>query len=176
MGNPVEGELRIRVTEDADFDNSLKDWDESLREETRARLDSGAWTAYQIDVQRAVPGRWEYVAGLGESIHDSGLEGVFASPDDITDESLRETVKGVWEEAQAEEYVPDHVTPSRKPRLIFNAGEFRDLYQELREDRPYPMRLVDGTEIEVVAGDPSSGQLGVEHADLDEIRISGNSL
>lgn len=92
-------------------------------------------------------------------------------PGEVDDEEVDDEMD---EEVQDDE--PEPARPSSKPRLIFNAGEFRDLDRELRKDRPYPMRLDDGTEIEVVAGDPSSGQLGVEHADLDEIRISGTSL
>lgn len=64
----------------------------------------------------------------------------------------------------------------QKPRLIVNAGEIRDMWEHLRQDLPYPMRLSDGTEIEVVAGDPRTGEIGREHADLEEVRVRGTGL
>ncbi|MFE9833975.1 hypothetical protein ACFYP4_02330 [Streptomyces sp. NPDC005551] len=66
--------------------------------------------------------------------------------------------------------------PQRLPRLVVNAGEIRDLWQHMKNDMPYLMRLAGRTEIEVVAGDPQSGEIGREHADLDEIEVRGTSL
>lgn len=96
---PVLGELRIGVLEDHDF--SLADWDESLRDEVQKDLDTGVSTAYQIDIERAVPGGWEYISGLGGSVHNSGFIGTYSDASEITDESLRETVQEVWTEALA---------------------------------------------------------------------------
>ncbi|MFE6739859.1 hypothetical protein [Streptomyces tubercidicus] len=63
-----------------------------------------------------------------------------------------------------------------KPRLIINAGEVRDMWVSFKFDTPYPMRLTDGTEIEVVAGDPQSEQIGATYADLDEIEVRSSGL
>lgn len=62
------------------------------------------------------------------------------------------------------------------PRLIIDAGEIRDMWQSFKNDTPYRMRLNDGTEIEVVAGDPVTGEIGKEHANLDEIEVRSTSL
>ncbi|MFI0265588.1 hypothetical protein [Streptomyces luteogriseus] len=66
--------------------------------------------------------------------------------------------------------------PRSVPRLIVNAGEIRDMWQHMKDDIPYPMRLVDGTDIELVAGDPQSEEIGKEYADLDEIEVRSTSL
>lgn len=62
------------------------------------------------------------------------------------------------------------------PRLIINAGEIRDMWNSFKFDTPYPMRLTDGTKIEVVAGDPQFEKIGKAYADLDEIDVRSTSL
>lgn len=171
------GDLRIVIETDEDglqeiHSGGYSDIKEIIHE-TREKIANGTWDCYLIKVEQAAPGGWEVVNAIGSNVYASGWLGTYTSVDKITDEQLRDGVQQVWDEAMG---LLKPQRPSSKPRLIFNAGEFRDLDRELREDRPYPMRLVDGTEIEIVAGDPATGRIGVEHADLDEIRITGTSL
>ncbi|MDJ0463080.1 hypothetical protein [Streptomyces sp. H27-C3] len=62
--------------------------------------------------------------------------------------------------------------PDKSKTLIVNAGDVRDLVRHMRQDIPFTLRLMDGTEIELVAGDPQSDTIGREHSDVDEIEIS----
>lgn len=56
-------------------------------------------------------------------------------------------------------------------RLVVDAGEIRDLVAHLKQGLPYSMELADGTRIEVVGGDPASGELDEPEKDnLSDIR------
>jgi hypothetical protein len=62
--------------------------------------------------------------------------------------------------------------PRRKARLVINAGDVYDIVEAMKNDLPFPLRLADGTEIDVVAGDPRTGRIGREHAAMDELHVT----
>jgi hypothetical protein len=93
----------------------------------------------------------------------------------MTERRLTDEEREMLQEAAHKDVEPGR-KPRAVPRLIVNAGEIRDLWQHMKQDIPYPMRLSDGTEIEVVAGDPQSEEIGREHADLDEIEVRSTGL
>lgn len=86
------GDTRIKIIIDDYFDHTLKDWAEELRDDVRRALDNGRWEPYTIMVQRAIPGSWETVDSLSESLHTSGLTGTYATLESIPDAQLRDTV------------------------------------------------------------------------------------
>jgi len=60
----------------------------------------------------------------------------------------------------------------RRPKtLVVDAGEIRDLVAHLKNGEAYAMELTDGTRIEVRAGDPVSGELDDESADIRSLSI-----
>lgn len=83
------GDLRIKIAVDPDFDHNLTDWAEEIRDDVIRDLDSGISEAYEITIQRAVPGGWEFVDSSGGSVHSSGYSGTYNTPDGITDDQLR---------------------------------------------------------------------------------------
>jgi hypothetical protein len=93
----------------------------------------------------------------------------------VTERRLTAEEREMLQEAARKDVEPTP-KPRPVPRLIINAGEIRDIWQHMKQDIPYPMRLSDDTEIEVVAGDPQSEEIGREYADLDEIEVRSTSL
>lgn len=55
--------------------------------------------------------------------------------------------------------------------LIVNAGDVRDLIRHMRDGISFPLRLTDGTEIELVGGDPQTGEIGREFSQANELRV-----
>lgn len=175
------GELRIRLEIDLDGQNEIDLGGfsdvQKLQDEVKAKTNSGEWECYDILVEELDPDSdtWDLVGSLGSSVHDSGFCGTYHNPDEIFDEGLRATVKDVWEEALVK--VKSAVKPTATPpRLLINAGELRDIWSHLQQDKPFTMRLSNGQEIQVVAGDPLEGKVGKEFADLDEIIVRSTSL
>jgi hypothetical protein len=171
--------------------------------EEKEKIGNGDWQPYGIIVEYAVPGEedvWEQAASVWGTVTDAGLDGTYDAPKYIGSDYLMETAQDVWSEAltvmrrtlkearsltseereqlqeAARKDVESTPRPRSLPRLIINAGELRDIWRHLEYDLPYLMRLTDGTEIEVVAGDPQSEEIGREHADLDEIEVRSTSL
>lgn len=63
-----------------------------------------------------------------------------------------------------------------KPRLIVNAGDIRDIWRHMQDDMPMTLRLNNGQEIDVVAGDPLSGEIGNQFAEMDAVEVRGTTL
>ncbi len=56
-------------------------------------------------------------------------------------------------------------------RVVVHADDVRDLVAYMRQDIPYVLRLPNGTEVELVAGDPQGGRIGREFSGVDELHF-----
>lgn len=165
-------EMRVRLVRDHNPRDS------GVSPEMAALINSGTLGAYGILVEyKDQDGDWLKAAAVWGHVAATGFLGAYSTPSEIMNDGLREKAKDVWAEAVNSDTVRAlRNKPGRKPRLIINAGEIRDMWESFKFDTPYPMRLADGTEIEVVAGDPVSGEIGATYANLDEIEVRGTSL
>ncbi|MFD4858364.1 hypothetical protein [Streptomyces atratus] len=182
MSGHVKLRAKLEIDTDGQFEIDKGGYSnvKEIQDETKAKTDSGEWECYLILVEELDPDSdtWDTVASLGSSVHDGGFCGYYHSPDEVSNESLRDTVKEVWEQALAEikERPDSNLLELPKPQLIMNAGELRDIWSHLQQDKPFTMRLSNGQVIEVVAGDPLEPKVGKEFADLDEIIVRSTGL
>ena len=96
---------RIKIVIDEYFVN---DFDESIRAEVAADIDTGRSEPYIITVQKRTPGGvWiDTSVSMCNSVHDSGLSGTYDTPDAIPDESLRESAREMISGVDPSELTP----------------------------------------------------------------------
>lgn len=102
-------------------------------------------------------------AGSGHLFIEHDQDGKPGLTPFTTEAMLREVypdAKITWHDAETE-------------RIVLDSTTLYDMFNSLKDDRPFPLRGTGGRRYEIVAGEHDTGEIGLEHADLLNVELRG---